>query len=264
MKNTKHLPFGKEKQNQYRLTIVIIRDVGKVISFKISPFIALLAMIIFLIYIPTSIFVINRYLDLRYIATTQDRRIEYLEKDLHNINSLLNKSKQQVASLEIVIKDLEEQRKQTSKHGNEKDFQPNKDLLVNDQPMGGSEEVYSKHVVDFEDMRIKREEERLKIDFKLVNNQPQENPDSGYVQIIAVDRNSEPPQEWAYPNTKLSSGFSLNFRHGLYFRIRRFKPINVSFDPGPDTHRFSVVKVRAYNLNGVLIREKEFIINDLS
>ena len=122
----------------------------------------------------------------------------------------------------------------------------------------------SRKVMDPEGNKQVITDHLLESNFKLVNKKTQENPVSGYVHIIASDKTASPPQEWAFPNIKLQAGFTLNFRHGLFFRIQRFKPINVNFDFTSDAERPSTIKVLAYDLKGALILEKEFTINDYS
>ena len=77
-------PVKKEPQRKGRLTVMIIRSVGQVRSFKISPHILFWAILFFVLYIPTSVFVFNKYMQLYRASSTQSRQIELLKEEISN------------------------------------------------------------------------------------------------------------------------------------------------------------------------------------
>ena len=112
--------------------------------------------------------------------------------------------------------------------------------------------------VDLEEIMIRKEPDGLTVRFKLTKVTPGDIPISGYVHLIAEDRNSEPPRRWTYPYEVLEDGIPVDHRRGLSFRIQRFRPINVKFELDPYRDQPSTVRILVYDQLGAQILEKEF------
>ena len=112
--------------------------------------------------------------------------------------------------------------------------------------------------VDIADMVIQREGSRLVVNFKLVNMHPEETAVGGYVHIIAINRQSDPPKEWSYPQEKLEDGKPANYRAGQIFLIHRFKQIQGKFNLGSSAESPSLIRFLVYDQPGALILEKDF------
>jgi hypothetical protein len=109
-------PVKGKPSHESRLAVIIIRSVGKVRSFKISSRIVLGATIFFLIYIPTSIFVINSFFELHHENIIQSKKIRRLERERSRNKRVLHKSRQYIACLEDDIRNLTEQQEEESAH----------------------------------------------------------------------------------------------------------------------------------------------------
>jgi hypothetical protein len=111
---------------------------------------------------------------------------------------------------------------------------------------------------------IRREPDGLTVKFKLTKVAAGETPISGYVQLIAEDRSTEPPRRWTYPYAVLQDGIPVDHRRGLSFRIQRFRPVSVKFGLDPDLDRPSTVRILVYDQLGARLLEREFPVrNDL-
>lgn len=252
-------PGEKGRHHVSDITVMIIRGVGKVQSFKISSRIVFCAAIFFLIYISASIFIINKHFDLHRTHLTQSERITQLKRQISNSKQNIHRFEQHMAMLRDHIDLLE-------KSGEHQEAPVKSEYL---QHRGTARNVLepSKHrerrgdstnVVDIKDMVIQKQESRMTVDFKLVNTRPGENVVAGYLHIIAMGKDPNPPPEWTHPKEKIQNGLPLNFRRGQLFLIQRYKPIHSKFSLISTSEPPTAVKVLVYDRSGVLILEKEF------
>jgi len=265
--NERKIPQVADKApKENRLTIMIIRGVDKVRSFRISPLILYLVTIFFLVFTVSSIFYLNKYFRYFYIYdenNTQNKNIERLTGEVFKSKKLLQRSKEQIAFLEDYIRNLEEQWERESKPvEDEKRGERSLGRLAADLTEDGDQEGKFTGVVDIKDMVIQKDGSRVSVKFKLVNMQPGENTASGYIHIIARDENASPQKEWTYPKEELKNGVPLNYRLGRLFRINRFKRINGKFDLASNSESPSIIKVLVYDQSGELILEKAFEVSN--
>lgn len=261
--------LGKRSRSGSDFTIMIVRSVGKVQSFKVSPRFLLLAAIFLIIYIPASIYVINLFLDQRLAFNAQTLKIKQMEKAAFKNKKNMHKLKQHVALLKDYIHRPEEGRKQGGgappRAQSEKTAEkPTADISVVESlaEVGGAEEK-STEIVDIKDIRIRIENSEMKVDFKLVNVQPGDVV-GGYVHTILLGSDLNPPPEWTYPREPVKNGVPLNFRRGYSFSILRFKPIEGKFDLSASSDPPSLIKVLVYDRSGLLILEREFEVGEVS
>lgn len=258
-------PAKKKPYHDIHLTVMIIRGAGKVRSFKISSRIVFWATIFFLIYIPTSIFVINMFFELHHECIIQSEMIKRLESDLSESKKILYKSKQYIAFLEDNIPNFAERQEQESTALKGKNLLTSNtarsegDLSINEDKKNKPTQV-----VDIQDMVIQKDGSTMTIDFNVVNIQPGENAVGGYIHIIGRDKESDPPQVWTCPKEKLRNGLPLNYRRGHRFLIERFKPIHGKFNLISSSEPPSTIKVLVYDQSGMLILEKEFEVSGVS
>ena len=112
--------------------------------------------------------------------------------------------------------------------------------------------------MDIKDLVIKKEREKLAISFRLVNMHKDKRPVGGYVHIIAVDKNSDPPLFLPYPGVVLKDGIPVDFKLGQPFFIKRFKTIRGKYLLDTGTESVSAMKVLIYNKSGTLVFQKEY------
>lgn len=254
----------KKPERDSRLTIVIMRSLGGVRTFKISSGIFFGALLFIIIYIPLSAFVINKYMDLRRAQTNQSRRIKELQEEVFKGKQDISRYQKNAALLEDYIRYLEEP--QPSKHASTSAGTVTQRGEA--QRPGGmaadGDEGSPPSVVDINDMLIQREGHRMTVDFKLVKKDPGETAIQGYIHMIALGSDDTPPPEWTFPRVTLRDGAPVNFRRGQLFVIQRFKPVQGRFYLAPNSAPPRALKVLVYDQSGKLILEKIYEVSHVS
>jgi uncharacterized coiled-coil protein SlyX len=247
------------------LTVMIVGQVGKSRSFRISSRIMTWASIFFAFYILSSILVFNGYFKELRASRAQSALLERLQKEIQETRRALNRSKQHLALLEEAIDDLGASQQTPTKVSTPKPAIQKKEAVAPEQPAGqAARKRADTQQVGIEDLSFSREGSKLKVTFRLVNRDKEDNPASGYVHIIAVHRGTDPPQQWAYPDVALRNGMPTNYKKGQLFFIKRFRTMRGEYllDPGSETP--SSVRVLVYDNHGNLILEREYEVGNVS
>ena len=256
----RQIPSVKKKPSrENRITIMIMRSVGKVRSFKVSASIALSAVIFLGLYIIVSIFITNRYFDLRSKQALQNVRVRQLETEVSRNQQDLQRSTQKVAILEDYIRNLEAPKEEEAEPFKNPD-QQRKTAYPIARPGADDEdqEDGSASIVDIRDMVIQKDGATINVNFRVVNLQPTENPVGGYIHLIAKRKGENGPSALTFPYEELRDGVPVNFRRGQLFLIQRFKPIHGTFDLTQNSEPPTVIKVFIYDQAGELLLEREF------
>ena len=165
-----------------------MRSVGDVVSFNIHPRILLLAAIFLLIYLPGSIIIINDYFSQRDIYQKQTERLTQLEEETSLAKNTFDNAQKQIAILQDYIVSLESPPVSPSeKTATAATAEPQTRVETTQTAPTGQ--------VDLKEIMIRKEPDGLTVKFKLTKLTPGETPLSGYVHLIAEDRDSDPPQE---------------------------------------------------------------------
>jgi hypothetical protein len=273
-------PVKKKPHDEDRLTIMIMRSLGRVRSFKISPHIVFCATLFLILYIPFSVFIINNYIGLYRADRTQSTKIEQLEEEVIKGQQNLSRFRQHVTLLEDYIRHLEEpqeqQKEKSATRGNavttEKSAARKIEIIreqtvisdVESPPGDSEEEMKPIGAVDIKEMIIQKEGARMSVEFKLVNINPGETAVGGYIHLIAMGNDPNPPPEWTFPRVQLEEGIPVNFRRGQLFLIQRFKPVHGRFFLAPNSEPPTALKVLVYDQSGLLILEREFEVSHVS
>jgi hypothetical protein len=282
-------PVKKKPRDEDRLTIMIMRSLGRVRSFKISPHIVFWATLFFILYIPFSVFIINNHIKLYRANRAQSTKIKQLEKELIKGQKEMGRFRQHVNLLEDYIRHLEEPEKENSatrRHDYTKEKRPTrkkadtkeksptrkveiirKETAISDAEspaLDSDEEMKPIGAVDIKDMIIQKEGPRMSVEFKLVNMNPGETAVGGYIHLIAMGSDPNPPPEWTFPRVRLEEGIPVNFRRGQLFLIQRFKPVHGRFYLTPTSEPPTALRVLVYDQSGLLILEKEFEVSHVS
>lgn len=244
---------------------MVMGRVGKVRSFKISPAVLLWFALFLLVYLPVSVFVVNRWVDLRREAKKQEVEIERLELALASSERSLFKFKQHVTLLEGYITSLElEERQPAVEKAEEAGERGQEDLEESQVEAGTPQPEPGGNLVGIERMAMERKGNTLEVNFNLVNVTEGEEPVSGYVHILATGE--EHGSSWweTYPRGEVSEGFPKSYRVGQPFIIQRFKPIRGRFDirsgrGGPES-----IRVVVYGDSGRLIYHQDFEVKNAS
>jgi ribosomal protein S8 len=259
------IPSLKDTGHHTRyLTVTVIRSIGKIRTFKISPRTIFLASIFLALYIISSIFIINDYFDLREVKNTQSERIKQLENDLSKIKKALLRSNQHLALLDDYIHNAETGKGQETQLASNRD---QKDMGTirgaKNVSKKGVLEKRSEMAVDVTNVVIQKDGYLLTIDFRIINLQRSKGPVQGYIHMIARNDKANTPQEWTYPRESISDGIPVNYRRGHFFRIERFKQIRGRFNLLPNSETPTSIKVLIYNQAGESILEKEFEVRNV-
>ena len=227
---------GRSKDND-RLTIMIFKRVGKVRTIKISPRLLLGACLFLLLYIVATIFLTNAYFGASRTTKMQASTIATLAGELENKREALEKSRQHIALLSEYLK---EEKEQTPEPMSTVDY---------------TESSYPK-VVDINDLKVKRDRSELQVNFKIINTQPQEEPISGYVFVLASVKGSEKSEVWVYPSVLLRNGKPVDYRLGHRFFIQRFKTVTGNYTLNKVIDDPLILEILVYDRNGGLILKK--------
>lgn len=245
------------------ITIMIMRSVGKVRSFKISPPFLILGAIFVLLNITATIYFGNRFFYLHHTKALQSEKIKQLETDVSQNLKTIHQNEQHMAILEEYIRNLKapkEEKTSTNKSIflQQEGAAPEPSKVTESHPP----ETPSTQVVDIKDVDIKKEGSELMVNFKVVNLRELDNPIGGYIHMIAVGKDGYSPSAWTFPNEELRDGVPVDFRGGQLFLIQRYKPIEGNFYLSARADPPSAVKVLVYNQTGSLLLEKEFEVSD--
>ena len=248
--------------DENRVTVMILRGVGKVRSFRISPRLFILALVFFLAYLTCSVVAFNEYFRLRRLNGLQFQVIEEQKKLAVKDQKVMVRSKQHIDLLEDYIRTLEEQ--------NETKTTKIKTAEIPTQKAPPSEaaatqpeepEEITSALVDIKDLVIQKELTRMRVRFKLVNTLPAGEAVGGYYHMIAKGDSPNPPEDWIYPQQELENGLPVNFKRGKVFLIQRFKPIYWGFDISAGSNTPTAIIVLVYDQSGDLILRKSFEVN---
>jgi hypothetical protein len=273
-------PIKKKPHDEDRLTIMIIRSLGRVRSFKISPVIVFCATLFLILYIPFSVLIINNYVGLYRANRTQSTKVDKLKNEVIKGQKDLGRVRQHVALLEDYIRHFEEPQGQKKEKrpppenadAKEKSAPRKVEIIreptvlsdVESTPSDSEEEVKPIGAVDIKEMMIQKEGAKMNVEFKLVNLNPGETAVGGYIHMIAMGNDPNPPPEWTFPRVQLEEGIPVNFRRGQLFLIQRFKPVHGRFFLAPDSEPPTALKVLVYDQSGLLILEREFEVSHVS
>ncbi len=220
-----------------RLTVMIFKGVGKVKTFKISAHFLLWVSLFLIFYIVVTIFLTNLFIDYyRNNKILADQNAE-LRAMLIKTKKSLEESKQHIALLDDYI--------------TEKKNQSPRPLSMVDH----AESSLTK-LVDIDELKVERNKSTIKVDFRIINKQVNEEPIGGYIFVLVSIKDSDKSEVWVYPNSPLKDGIPINYRSGQRFFIQRFKSISSQYTLNKSINRPLIFKIFVYDRNGTLILKK--------
>ena len=254
-------PIREKSVDPKELTIMVIRSVGKIRSFKISRHIIFLTSIFFLAFIFSSLFIFNRFFDLRYKYKIQSENLERLETKFNKNETLLIKTRQYVAAQEDYIQNIIKENRNDNTDI-QKERPKTNQVIASDAVRVLEKKNEGFNNVEIKDFTIMKENNGFIVDFKLANTQSEENASEGYIHIIAMDVNNDFPPEWNYQHDKLKDGIPVNYNHGQPFLIQRFKNYSRQFNMNSNSELPAVLRVLVYDRSGSLILKNEFEVDN--
>lgn len=247
------------------LTVMIVANLRKVRSFKISSRFLTWSVLFFVFYIVVSILVINDYFEKRWTINALTKHLETLQSEIERTRKEFYKFKQHLTLLQSQIHSQE--------IGTEEEMKPSVDTEAQEENTDlSADENFSKNVmedsqetpVDIEDLEIKKANNNLTVFFNLINIHEGNKSVNGYVHIIAIDKKSDPPQLWTYPKVALRNGIPVDYKRGQPFLIKRFKTIRGEYFLNSSAEFPSLIRILVYNKSGKLLLQKEFEVENIS
>lgn len=258
-------PEKKPSRHSPRLTVMIVKSVGKVRSFKVSSRILLWSSLFFALYLIASVIIFNRYFDELRLKKHLSGQLERLAHGIEETKSALYRSQQDLALLQDYIHNLQgSKEKDAGLAGAEEAIQSKAPPIVESDSGEKVEKKFQEILVEIKDLSVKKQGTKVTVSFALVNVHWDKMPISGYVHIIATNKESDPPQLWAFPKVALRNGIPINYRGGQAFKIKRFKTVRGRYFLNTTSEFPSSLKVLVYSQSGNLMLEREFQVNKAS
>jgi hypothetical protein len=247
-------PVRKNLAHERSYTIMVMGGTGKVRSFRISRRLLFWAVFFFAAYIPFSVYLVNRFLELRHANFAQRERIERLERDLLRSEHAVSKSREYIVFLEDYVLQTEK-----STEGAAEPAKTPEKRAAAVAPKPSDEQAREQdQKVSIQDLVIDKQGGKLAVNFKLVNLLPGDTAIGGYVYMMAKSKDSPPRQEWTYPQVKLVDGLPETFRRGKVFLVQRFKPMQGKLTVGSGQDAPAILEILVYDQAGNMMLQKDF------
>jgi len=258
-------PEKKPSRHSPRLTVMIVKSVGKVRSFKVSSRILLWSSLFFALYLIASVIIFNKYFDELRLKKQLSGQLERLAHGIEETKSALFRSQQDLALLQDYIHNLQRSKVENAGPARaEEAIQSNAPPIVESDSGEKVEKEFQETLVEIKDLSVRKQGTKVTVSFALVNVHWDRMPVSGYVHIIATNKASDPPQLWAFPKVALRNGIPINYRGGQAFKIKRFKTVRGRYFLNTTSEFPSSLKVLVYSQSGNLVLEREFQVNKAS
>ena len=258
-------PLLKKHHRISEFTVMIIGRAGKFRSFKMSSRFLIGVLLCAGFYFLASVFFLIRYFDESRSNSTRSAQLEQIEHELMQTKRAFYRSKQRLALLEDYICGPEEgQEDQEETTRTEAVSQGQTERNVESGSVADLSHGVRNPPIDIADLSILQEGPKLTVCFKLVNKGQEETPVAGYVHMIAVNTEVDPPFLRSYPKTALEHGIPTNHKGGQRFFIRRFKTIRGEYLLDQMHGPPSLLKVLIYDQPGTLILQRELEVKNVS
>lgn len=254
-------PSPKEASPGSRdITIMIMKKVGRIRSFTISHRILLWLSLFLSLYILSSLFIISRFMDMRYRFRDQSKRLADFEEKYNNMEKDLLRAQQRAANLDAYI---ESTMHKEGAEGTAPIQTP--DITAVQQPsVTVPENVMGQasYSVDIEGLDIRKLDSGIVIDFRLTNTGSGTDAVEGYMHIIVSDQYNNYPSIWNSTSREIKNGIPSQYRSGERFIIQRFKQYHREFTSQSSFGMPARITILAYDPSGNLILMKEYEVQD--
>jgi len=258
MENNQRITSSLKKNSpgSHEITIMIMGSTGRIRSFTISRRILLWSSLFLSFYILLSLFIISRFVDIRFRFRAQSARLEKIEEKYEGMEKDLLKARQRTINLEAYI----ESTRKLVEEGSTNTAQPPDVAAVDKSNINAAGKVGEQAPVsvDVEGLDIRRLNSGVVIDFRLVNMASGVGAIEGYMHIIVSDQNNNFPSIWNAPSKEFRNGLPLEFRSGEHFIIQRFKQYHREFTSDSSFGTPARIRILVYDLSGNLIFTKEY------
>lgn len=249
----------KKGSSDSSFSVMIVRGLGKVRSFNISPRLLLWSTVVFVLYLVCSAVAISRYFGELKSNAVQLDLLQQLQGEIEDTKKTLYRARQRLKFLEDHIGSSQgKQEKQIETPGPEiTNPVPTKPLNKKETRKRLDEVDPVEPVVDIKNLTTKRSGERLSVKFRLIKVGPDRNQIKGYIFMIGANSELDPTQLWTYPKAAFKNGEPINYKHGEFFKVRNYRDIRRKYFFDSNSEIPSLLKILIYDDSGKLILKKE-------
>jgi len=276
--NNSQIQVEKKTVSSSRLNILIFKQLGKVWSFNISFKILLGAVIFFIIFSLSSIYIVKCYVELLFQNSNTSNELISVKKELKKTKSGFNHATLQIQLLQNAVNDLSSRpikqiEKDTLKNKRGKKQaglspkdsltikQIKKDTLKNKR--GKKQAGLSpKDSLTIKNVIILKKDNTLKINFHLFNLSKTKKIKC-YLHLIAFGKDTQTIRYLSDPAKKLHNGAPKDYKLSQTTVVRKYIVITREFPFKDIDTLINRLKVIIYNQSGSLILEKEFEIKNV-
>ncbi len=237
------LSFKKKKPPELNnVAIMASKGLGKVWSFNIHfPLLVGIVVVIVLNFLFSFVWVAH------YLSEQQQKSFRgRLEKDFKETKRALYQTRQRLRFLENYI--------DPTKIPIENGVQTGSDKTV----LKASEADARKAIVNIEELKTNRRDANLSVTFKLIRSKSALSPIRGYIFVIAVDNEADPPRMYSSPKTIFKDGLPIDPKKGQAFKIRNFRRLRARWSFEAPEKMPSGLKILVYDGTGRLLLNKDF------
>ena len=253
-------PLKEDSPKANEITIMIMGNIGKIRSFTVSRRVLLWSSILLLIYILLSLFIIVRFIDVRYRFSMQSEMVKNFKERYNGMEKDLLKAQQRATNLEAYIESTKQKKEDvgTVEVQGAADASADKPAVKTDEKAGGQ----TTKSVEIEGLDIRRMDSVVVVDFRLINMTSGDGAVEGYMHIIVSDKNNNFPSVWNAPSRDVRNGLPSEFRSGERFIIQRFKQYHREFTSDGSSGAPASIRILAYDPSGNLILMREYEVKD--
>ncbi|MFZ0450918.1 MAG: hypothetical protein WAL98_16905 [Desulfatiglandaceae bacterium] len=263
------------------LSIMIMKEIGKVRRFQISSRLLFWSSLFFASYIVVSIFAVNAYFEKRRENTSLEKKVTMAREAASDSKRELLRLQQHLAVLEDYIHLIENPGDKT---GRAKDPEASgKPQPAEAPPPSGTSAAHESlqikaalsspelvraerepagKAVAIQDFAVNLENTRMTVSFKLVNTSLNQGSLRGYIHMITLDRNADPPLIRTFPHETLEKGIPVSYKRGQLFQIKHFMTIRGKFFLSGTKQSPSSLRVFIYDHEGLMLLDKAFDLNN--
>jgi len=270
------------------LSIMVMKEIGKVRRFHISSRLLFWSSLFFACYIVASIFAVNGYFEKRRENHSLEKRVAMIKEAARNSKRELLRLQQHLAVLEDYIHLTEVRAGKSRPAGipqpsiktQQAEAPPPQSQSTGDpqspttrespraKAVGSNPEPVQEereeggNPVAIQDFTVNFNNTKMTVSFRLVNHSPNQSPLKGYIHMITLDRNANPPLIRSFPHETLEKGIPVNYKRGQLFNIKNFRAIRGKFFLSGTKQLPASLRVFVYDHEGLLLLQKGFDLNN--
>jgi len=269
------------------LSIIVMKGIGKVRRFHISSRLLFWSSLFFACYIVASIFAVNGYFEKRRENRSLEKQVAMTKEAAKGSEREVLRLQQHLAVLEDYIHLTEDRAGKSRPAKNPqppikteqaKDPPPESQSTEDSQltttqesPLAKAEGSSPEPVqaereaedspVAIQDFTVHFDNTKMTVSFRLVNRSQSQSSLKGYIHMIVLDRNADPPLIRSFPHETLEKGIPVSYKRGQLFNIKNFRAIRGKFFLSGTKQLPTSLRIFVYDHEGILLLQKAFDLN---